>query len=100
MRSGRWRTAPASSCLARIPSVVVTDDLKRYERLKLFILNLGHTYLAEGWAARGGDEKVLTRQLLADPAIRADLEDLYEREVQPCSTRSASARRRGNIARA
>ncbi len=29
------------------PDVVVTDDLKRYERLKLFILNLGHTYLAE-----------------------------------------------------
>ena len=31
----------------------LTDDLARYERLKLFILNLGHTWLAEGWAARG-----------------------------------------------
>jgi tagaturonate reductase len=65
------------------PAIVVTDDLKRYERLKLFILNLGHTYLAEGWAARGGDPKTLTRELLADAAIRADLEDLYAREVQP-----------------
>ena len=65
------------------PSVIVTYDLKRYERLKLFILNLGHTYLTEGWAARGGDEKMLTRQLLEDDATRADLEDLYEREVQP-----------------
>src|SRR5271155_1988789 len=54
------------------PDIVVTDDLARYVRLKLFILNLGHTWLAQGWAARG-----------ADPAIRDDLEDLYEREVQP-----------------
>ena len=65
------------------PDIVVTDDLARYVRLKLFILNLGHTYLAEGWAARGADPKALTRELLADAAIRDDLEDLYEREVQP-----------------
>jgi tagaturonate reductase len=65
------------------PAIVVTDDLKRYERLKLFILNLGHTYLAEGWAARGGGEKALTRELIADLKIREDLGDLYEREVQP-----------------
>jgi tagaturonate reductase len=65
------------------PAIVVTDDLARYVRLKLFILNLGHTWLAEGWAARGADPKALTRELLADAAIRDDLEDLYEREVQP-----------------
>ena len=65
------------------PDIVVTDDLPRYVRLKLFILNLGHTWLAEGWAARGGDRKALTRELLADAAVRGDLEDLYEREVQP-----------------
>jgi tagaturonate reductase len=65
------------------PAIVVTEDLKRYERLKLFILNLGHTYLAEGWAASGERPGVSTRELLDDPAIRADLEDLYEREVQP-----------------
>jgi tagaturonate reductase len=63
--------------------IVVTDDLARYVRLKLFILNLGHTWLAEGWAARGADPEALTRGLLADAAIRDDLEDLYEREVQP-----------------
>ena len=65
------------------PAVVVTDDLKRYERLKLFILNLGHTYLAEGWAKAGAAPKTLTREWLADAAVRADLDDLYEREVQP-----------------
>ncbi len=67
----------------RHPSVVLTDDLKPYERLKLFILNLGHTYLAEGWAARGGARSETVRSLLADPAILADLNDLYDREVLP-----------------
>lgn len=65
------------------PSIVLTDDLKRYERLKLFILNLGHTWLAEGWAARGSDKTATVRELLADPEIREDLEDLYDREVLP-----------------
>lgn len=64
-------------------SIVLTDDLKRYERLKLFILNLGHTWLAEGWAARGGESGASVRALLADAAILADLNDLYEREVLP-----------------
>ena len=67
----------------RHPSIVLTDDLARYERLKLFILNLGHTWLAEGWAARGGDSSETTRQSLAQPVIKNDLDDLYDREVLP-----------------
>ncbi|MGJ3629649.1 hypothetical protein AB5I41_27590 [Sphingomonas sp. MMS24-JH45] len=39
------------------PAIVVTDDLSRYERLKLHILNLSHSWLggalAAGWRARG-----------------------------------------------
>lgn len=65
------------------PDIVVTDDLARYVRLKLFILNLGHTYLAEGWAARGGARSETVRLLLADPATLADLNDLYDQEVLP-----------------
>jgi tagaturonate reductase len=65
------------------PCITLTDDLKPYERLKLFILNLGHTYLAEGWAARGGAKTETVRALLADPAILADLNDLYDSEVLP-----------------
>jgi len=61
------------------PAVVVTDDLKRYERLKLFILNLGHTYLAEGWAKAGAAPKTLTREWLADAAVRADLRQARSR---------------------
>jgi tagaturonate reductase len=64
-------------------AVILTDDLARYERLKLFILNLGHSWLAQGWAARGQDKSVTVRALLAEPAVRADLDDLYDREVLP-----------------
>jgi tagaturonate reductase len=64
-------------------SVVLTDDLKPYARLKLFILNLGHTYLAEGWAARGGARSETVRDLLADAAVLGALNDLYDREVLP-----------------
>lgn len=65
------------------PAIVLTDDLARYERLKLFILNLGHTWLAEGWAARGADKSATVRALLAQSAIKSDLNDLYDREVLP-----------------
>ena len=67
----------------RHASVVVTDDLKRYERLKLFILNLGHTYLVELWRRRGGAKDETVREFLADPATLAELNDLYDREVLP-----------------
>jgi tagaturonate reductase len=65
------------------PNIVLTDDLARYERLKLFILNLGHSWLAEGWAARGADKSAIVRALLAQPEIAQDLNDLYDREVLP-----------------
>ncbi len=41
--------APGLRPVCRHPDLVVTADLARYERLKLFILNLGHTWLAERW---------------------------------------------------
>jgi tagaturonate reductase len=65
------------------PSIVLTDDLQRYERLKLFILNLGHTWLAQGWAERGAERGAIVRALLAEPVIRNDLDDLYDSEVLP-----------------
>ncbi|WP_158814815.1 mannitol dehydrogenase family protein [Methylocapsa sp. S129] len=64
-------------------AIVLTDDLARYERLKLFILNLGHTWLAEGWAARGANKSATVRQLLDEAVIKNDLNDLYDREVLP-----------------
>jgi tagaturonate reductase len=65
------------------PQVVVTERLEPYERRKLFLLNLGHTYLAERWLLDGrhADETVL--QAMCDPALLRDLEALWKDEVLP-----------------
>ena len=65
------------------PAVVVTDDLEPFLKLKLHILNLGHTFLAEIWQTekRRADETV--REILSDVAIRKRLTDLYLDEVIP-----------------
>jgi tagaturonate reductase len=65
------------------PAIQVVPDLERIERLKLHILNLGHTYLVANWLARGGSGSPLVREQMEDETIRADLEDMYEREVVP-----------------
>ncbi|CUX08318.1 MULTISPECIES: mannitol dehydrogenase family protein [Rhizobium/Agrobacterium group] len=65
------------------PAIVLTDDLDHYEKLKLFLLNLGHSYLAERWMqdARANDETV--RQAMGDDALVTDLETLWRDEVLP-----------------
>jgi tagaturonate reductase len=67
----------------RHADIVITDDLAPYERLKLFILNLGHSYLAEIWTRHVGDATLTVREALADATIRAELDDLYDEEVLP-----------------
>lgn len=65
------------------PCIVLTDDLTPFEQRKLFMLNLGHTYLAERWLvdARSADETVF--QAMSDAALRADLEAVWSTEVLP-----------------
>ncbi|MBX6320958.1 MAG: mannitol dehydrogenase family protein [Rhodospirillaceae bacterium] len=67
----------------RHPAIVVTDDLARYERLKLFILNLGHSFLAERWLIDRRPAEETVREALGDERLRADLDFLYEEEVLP-----------------
>ena len=64
-------------------SIVLTDDLEPYERLKLHILNLGHTFLAEIWQREGRPTDETVRVILADASIRARLDALYQNEVLP-----------------
>jgi len=61
--------------------VVYTDDLEPFMRLKLHILNLGHTFLAEIWRGEARAETV--RELMGDPTVRARLLSLYDDEVLP-----------------
>jgi tagaturonate reductase len=64
-------------------AMIVTDDLPHYARLKLLLLNLGHTYLAERWQADGRPADENTLHAMRDPALRADLEALWRDEVLP-----------------
>jgi len=65
------------------PAIVLTDDLARHERLKLFLLNAAHTWLAERWIndKRPADETV--RAAMADTALRSELEALWLDEIVP-----------------
>lgn len=65
------------------PSIVLADDLQPFERLKLHILNLGHTVLADIWQREGRPSGETVREILADPAIRARVDMLYANEVLP-----------------
>ncbi|WP_437976903.1 mannitol dehydrogenase family protein [Sorangium sp. So ce295] len=64
-------------------AMIVTDDLLHYERLKLLLLNLGHTYLAERWQQGGRPADENTLRAMRNPALRADLEALWRDEVVP-----------------
>jgi tagaturonate reductase len=65
------------------PAIVLTDDLRRFERLKLHLLNLGHTFLAEVWlrTERGSERTVV--QAMNEPAYRDALEAVWRDEVLP-----------------
>ena len=67
----------------RHPSILLTNDLRFYERLKLFLLNAGHTWLADRWLADGLAPALTVREAMADPALRAGLEALWADEILP-----------------
>ena len=65
------------------PAVVVTDDLEPFMRLKLHILNLGHSFLAGIWQSKKRPTSETVREILGDVAIKMRLTDLYSEEVIP-----------------
>jgi tagaturonate reductase len=62
-------------------AVRVVASLAPIERRKLYILNLGHTWIVSQWLKRGDADYV--RELLADAVWREELESLYRDEVLP-----------------
>jgi tagaturonate reductase len=74
---------PGLELPCRHPAITVTSDLKPFEQLKLFILNLGHTYVAELWARRGTEPSLTVREAMSDPYFRSELDYLYDKEVLP-----------------
>ena len=61
----------------------MTGDLKRHERPKLFILNLGRAWLAELWRRSSARTDMTVREAMAEGATRAELGDVYDKEVIP-----------------
>jgi tagaturonate reductase len=67
----------------RHPDVRLVDNLETTERLKLHILNLGHTVLADIWLRQGRPADETVRAILNDLDIRSFLTKLYDDEVVP-----------------
>lgn len=64
-------------------NILVVEDLTPYEKLKLHILNLGHTVLADIWMRQNRPADETVRQILADAHVRERLLSLYRGEVIP-----------------
>ena len=64
-------------------SIVLTDDLDHYARLKLFLLNAGHSFLAELWLRDGLCADLTVVQAMGEPELRGELEALWAEEIAP-----------------
>ncbi|MEM5367171.1 mannitol dehydrogenase family protein [Paraburkholderia azotifigens] len=64
-------------------NIVVTDNLRSYEQLKLFFLNLGHTWLADQWLAQRRSATETVVEAMNDAAMRDGIEAVWEDEVLP-----------------
>ena len=67
----------------RHPAIVLTDDLARFERLKLFLLNLGHTLLADLWLQGNHAADMTVLQAMEHAPMRYALESTWQDEVLP-----------------
>ncbi|MDH6269327.1 tagaturonate reductase [Rhizobium sp. SG_E_25_P2] len=76
-------TRPGQTLPCLHPDIVAAADISSYERLKLFILNLGHTVLTETWLASDLPRDMVVRELLARPDYLDFLEDFYAQEIIP-----------------
>lgn len=63
--------------------VHLVADLEPFERLKVHILNLGHSWLADRWYQDGCKPGVTVKSMLANEATKSALMRLFQQEVQP-----------------
>lgn len=63
------------------PAVRLVEKLEPFERLKIHILNLGHSVLADLWLRQSRPEDETVREILAEQAVAQSLETLYQDEV-------------------
>jgi tagaturonate reductase len=65
------------------PHIVYTDNLEPYLRLKLHVLNLGHTFLAQIWKIEQRSPHETVREILKDASVKDRLIQLYVTEIIP-----------------
>ena len=65
------------------PAIMLTDELDHHARLKLFLLNGGHTFLAECWRRDGLSADFTVAQAMNDAGLRGELEALWAEEIVP-----------------
>ena len=65
----------------RHPCVKLVENLEPFERLKLHILNLGHTVLTDRGLRQDGPADETVRHTLSDPAVAEHLNAIYTEEV-------------------
>jgi tagaturonate reductase len=65
------------------PSMVVTRELAKYERRKLLLLNLGHSFLAEQWLAGKRSATETVREAMLDATLSGQLDAVWNEEVLP-----------------
>ncbi|MDQ7982535.1 mannitol dehydrogenase family protein [Paraburkholderia sp. SARCC-3016] len=63
--------------------IVLTDELRRYAQLKLFFLNLGHTWLADQWLSESRSQQETVLEAMSTPRVRDALETVWHDEVLP-----------------
>ncbi len=74
---------PRAVLPCRHAAIVITDDLAAFERLKLWLLNLGHSFLAECWLVEGRATAETVLEAMHDTTLRARLEAVWGDEVLP-----------------
>lgn len=74
---------PRMELPCRHPAIEVAADLGRHERLKLWLLNLGHTLLAHRWLRERLAPDLTVLKAMQSPALRTPLEQAWTSEVLP-----------------
>jgi tagaturonate reductase len=64
------------------PDVSVADDISSHERLKLFVLNLAHTWLVDEWMRSNASVRTVL-DAMHEPRLRNGLEAVWANEVIP-----------------
>lgn len=74
---------PGLTLPCRHADIRLVDDLTPYEKLKLHILNLGHTVLADIWLSENRPAEETVKAILTDAGVRQRLLSIYREEVVP-----------------